>query len=367
MKKSSLFLLVCLVLFVSCKDKKNQNDIRVACNLTMTGDFSIYGESVQKGLVMAMDDLKDTETYKDVKVTFDFQDNTSDSKNAVTVYKRQEMKGYDVYVSGITQQSAAIIPLQQKTTHPHFIWAFAPVLFTQEDNLFRTWVDYPQEATRFVEYLNSHPEYKRIACLYPNIESAQFLYNQLFIPNLPENRELIINEPFDVTMTNFKDIAAKLRSVNPDAVFINGMDMHIPNIIKELSVNGLNKKGNLVFTFDLMDAVPLTAPELLEGLVANIPASELEYSDARKEWNTRFIEKYGTRPNYTNAYAYDLGLILYDAARKYANHEAPTIKDALLSTSIPGLTGQLEFTPEGLLKGEYITCQYNNGKFEPAK
>lgn len=365
MKKFQLLFLVCLGLVISCTGRKGGNELRVACNLTMTGDFSIYGESVQKGLLMAADDLKDSETYKNVRVTFDFQDNMSDSKNAVTVYKRQEMKGYDIYVSGITQQSAAIIPLQQKTTHPHFIWAFAPVLFTQEDNLFRTWVDYPQEAICFVEYLKSHPEYKRIACLYPNIESAQFLYNQLFIPNIPEDRELVINEPFDVTMTNFKDVAAKLRRNNPDAIFINGMDMHIPNIIKELSINGMNKNGNLVFTFDLMDAVPLTAPELLEGLVANIPASELEYSEARNEWNARFNKKYGTTPNYTNAYAYDLGLILYDAARRCANDETLTIKEALLSTSIPGLTGQLEFTPEGLLKGEYITSRYTNGRFEP--
>lgn len=365
MKKLQFLFLICLGLVISCTSRKGGNELRVACNLTMTGDFSIYGESVQKGLLMAADDLKDSDKYKDVKVTFDFQDNMSDSKNAVTVYKRQEMKGYDVYVSGITQQSAAIIPMQQKTVHPHFIWAFAPVLFTQEDNLFRTWVDYPQEATCFVEYLKSHPEYKRIACLYPNIESAQFLYNQLFIPNIPEDRELVINEPFDVTMTNFKDVAAKLRRVNPDAIFINGMDMHIPNIIKELSVNGMNKNGNLVFTFDLMDAVPLTAPELLEGLVANIPASELEYSEERSEWNARFNEKYGTTPNYTHAYAYDLGLILYDAAKRCASDETLTIKEALLSTSIPGLTGQLEFTPEGLLKGNYITSRYTNGKFEP--
>ena len=367
MKKLSVLLLVFLSLLVSCKKNKNTNELRVACNLTMTGDFSLYGESIQKGLLMAADDLKDSSAFKGIKVKYDFQDNMSDTKNAVTVYKRQEMAGYDVYVSGITPQSAAIIPMQQKTTRPHFIWAFAPVLFTQEDNLFRTWVDYPQEATCFVEYLKQHPEFKRVACLYPNIESAQTLYNQLFIPNIPGDRELVINEPFDVSMTNFKDVALKIRQAKPDAVFINGMDMHIPNIIKELTTNGMNHTGNLVFTFDLMDAIPLTAPELLEGLVANIPASELEYSDTRKEWNARFIEKYGTTPNYTHAYAYDLGLILYDAARKCSADKNLSLKEALLSTDISGITGQLEFSPEGLLKGKYITSMYKNGKFEPVE
>ena len=367
MKKSVLLLLSCVVIFYSCDGNKSKNELRVACNMTMTGDFSLYGESVQKGLTMAAEDLKDSEQFKGVNVVFDFQDNMSDSKNAVTVYKRQEMSGYDVYVSGITQQSAAIIPMQQKTTCPHFIWAFAPVLFTEEDNLFRTWVDYPQEATCFVNYLLAHPEFKRIVCLYPNIESAQTLFNKLFVPNIPIDRDLVLNEPFDVSMTNFKDIVLKIRRVSPDIVFINGMDMHIPNIIKELTVNGLNRRGNLVFTFDLMDAVPLTAPELLEGLVANIPASELEYSTERKEWNARFEEKYGTVPNYTNAYAYDLGLILYEAAKKCSSDKDLSVKEALLATDIPGLTGQLQFSPEGLLKGQYITSIYKNGKFEPVE
>lgn len=366
MKKYFVLFFVLSVFLQGCK-RGDQATITVACNMPMTGDFSLYGESVRKGIAMAQEELKDSMLKYDVKVVYDFMDNASDTKNAVTLCKKQEMTGFDIYMSGITPQSAAIIPMLKNEGKPHFIWGFAPVLFTKEDNLFRTWVDYPREAECFLKYLDNNPQFKRVACIYPNVESAQTLFNKLFIPNLSENVTLVYNESYDVTVTNFKDLVQKMKKEKPDVIFINGMDMHIPNIIKDMATNGMKKTGNMVFTFDLMDAVSKTPPELLEGLIANIPIAEITPSQKRKEWNNRFKEKYGSEPNYTNAYAYDLGLILYHAALKKKQNKGEDISQLLLQTNIDGITGNLSFSPEGLLIGEYVTSIYKNSEFVPLK
>lgn len=372
MKKLAVIICVLVVvlgsLFIwNSYHKSDSVDLRVACNLTITGDFGLYGESIQKGILMAQEDLNDSAIANNVKVVYDFIDNASDTKNAVTIYKRQEMTGFDIYMSGITPQSAAIIPLLKKTGKPHFIWGFAPVLFSKEDNLFRTWVDYPKEAECFLKYLEKNPQFVRVACLYPNVESAQTLFNKLFIPKLPTGTKLVYNEAYDVSVTNFKDIVLKMKKEAPDVIFINGMDMHIPNIIKDMAANGMKKDGNMVFTFDLMDAVPKTAPDLLEGLIANIPKAEITPSPKRIEWDKRFKEKYGTAPNYTNAYAYDLGTILYYVALNSKIKKETSISDLLLETDLEGVTGRLRFSPEGLLIGEYVTSIYKNSEFVPIK
>ena len=224
MKKYFIILFVLSVFLQGCK-KDNQAAITIACNMPMTGDFSLYGESVQKGIAMAQEELKDSMIKYGINIVYDFMDNASDTKNAVTIYKKQKMTGFDVYMSGITPQSAALIPMLKKEGKPHFIWGFAPVLFTKEDNLFRTWVDYPKEADCFLKYLENNPQFKRIACIYPNVESAQTLFNKLFIPKLSESVELVYNEAYDVTVTNFKDLVLKMKKVKPDVIFINGMDM----------------------------------------------------------------------------------------------------------------------------------------------
>lgn len=364
MKKYFILFFVLSFFFVNCK-KDVQSTLTVACNMPMTGDFSLYGESIQKGILLAQEDLKDSLSKYDVKIKYDFMDNASDTKNAVTICKKHEMTGFDVYVSGITPQSAAIIPMLEKAGKPHFIWGFAPVLFSKEDNLFRTWVDYPREAECFLKYLANNPQFKRVACIYPNVESAQTLFNKLFIPKLSENLSLVFNESYDVTMTNFKDLVLKMKKEKPDVIFINGMDMHIPNIIKDMVANDMKKPGNMVFTFDLMDAVPKTSPELLEGLIANIPIGEITPSARRIEWNKKFVKKYGSEPNYTNAYAYDLGMILYQVALKEKQGSKKTISELLLETNIDGITGNLRFSPEGLLIGEYVTSIYKNSEFVP--
>lgn len=364
MKKYFIILFVLSVFLQGCK-KDNQAAITIACNMPMTGDFSLYGESVQKGIAMAQEELKDSMIKYGINIVYDFMDNASDTKNAVTIYKKQKMTGFDVYMSGITPQSAALIPMLKKEGKPHFIWGFAPVLFTKEDNLFRTWVDYPKEADCFLKYLENNPQFKRIACIYPNVESAQTLFNKLFIPKLSESVELVYNEAYDVTVTNFKDLVLKMKKVKPDVIFINGMDMHIPNIIKDMAANDMKKPGNMVFTFDLMDAVSKSSPELLEGLIANIPTAEITPSQKRTEWNNKFKEKYGSAPNYTNAYAYDLGMILYHVALKIKQGKEKDVSQLLLETSFDGITGKLRFSPEGLLIGEYVTSIYKNSKFVP--
>lgn len=366
MKRKSIVICVIVAIIAALiiwKGVQNDNssDLRVACNLTITGDFGLYGESVQKGILMALQD----KTESGINVVFDFQDNHSNSKDAVTVFKKQELEGYDIYMSGITQQTAAILPSQSKSGKPHFIWSYAPLVLTENDNLFRTWVDYPQEANYFLEYLSHHPEFKKVACVYPNAESAQALFNELFIPRLPIGTEIVYNESFDVATSNFKDIILKIKTKSPDIIFVNGWDNHLPGLIKEAVLNGLKKDGNLVFTFDLMDAVPKISADLLEGLVANIPDFEVSPSQKYIEWKKRFQNLYGTTPNYTNAYAYDLANIIVSAASKQKEYPEQSLSDILLSTDMDGITGHLHFSQEGMLVGTYITSVYNNSKFVP--
>lgn len=361
-----LVLFALILMFVpSCKNKKAYDTITIACNIPITGDFALYGESVQKGIMLAIKEKNDSLKSMGINVFFDFQDNRSNSKDAVTIFKKQDMHGYDIYMSGITQQTASIMPSQSKSGKPHFIWSYVPLVLSEEDNMFRTWADYPQEAYYFIKYLQSHPQFKKIACIYPNAESAQSLFNDLFIPELPAGVSVVYNEAFDVSTSNFKDIVLKIKSRSPDIIFINGWDNHLPNLIKEMTLNGLRKEGNMVFTFDLMDAVPKISSDLMQGLIANIPDFEISPSSEYKEWKERFFAEYGIHANYTNAYAYDLTSILIAAAQKIKASPNLSLAEAILSTDMYGVTGHLQFSPDGMLKGRYITSIYNNSEFIP--
>ena len=55
--KKNLVVLLTLGMLCGCQEKKDDNVVRIACNLPMTGDCAIYGESVKNGYEMALSDL----------------------------------------------------------------------------------------------------------------------------------------------------------------------------------------------------------------------------------------------------------------------------------------------------------------------
>jgi branched-chain amino acid transport system substrate-binding protein len=347
---------------------KKAISIDVAVNMPMTGDLSIYGESVRDGINLAMDELKDSLNLYDIAIYYDMQDNASSAKNTVSIFKSQSIKGYDVYVSGITNQTLAILEDVKKEKKPHFIWSFYPLILKENENVFRTWVDYPKEAEYWKKYLeNQKPEAKRIACLYLDAVSIQELYNTLFVPSIKGNYEVVFSESFDIATKDFKNLVAKLKQSKPDVIFINGWENHLTQIIKEAINQGVKQDGNMVFTFDLLDAIKHLTTEQLNGLVANIPLYEIETTALKTDWKERFKTKYNKEANYTNAYAYDYAMIMFEIAKKYAQSGDGEfdINKYIYDIAQVGITGNVSFSENGDLIGVYKTCKYENGRFIP--
>jgi branched-chain amino acid transport system substrate-binding protein len=350
------------------ENSKKATSIHVAVNMPMTGDLSIYGESVRDGINLAMDELKDSLDLYDIAISYDMQDNAGSAKNTVSIFKSQSIKGYDVYVSGITNQTLSILEDIKKVKKPHFIWSFYPLILKENENIFRTWVDYPKEAEYWKKYLKTQkPEAKRIACLYLDVVSIQELYNTLFIPSIKGDYEVVFSESFDIGTKDFKNLVAKLKQTRPDVIFINGWENHLTQIVREAINQGLKQDGNMVFTFDLLDAVKHLTEEQLNGLIANIPLYEIESAELKTDWKARFKTKYNKEANYTNAYAYDYATIMFEIAKKYAQSGDSEfdINRYIGNIDQTGITGNLSFSKSGDLIGVYKTCKYENGQFVP--
>jgi branched-chain amino acid transport system substrate-binding protein len=349
---------------------KKAISIDVAVNMPMTGDLSIYGESVRDGIKLAMDELKDSLDLYDIAINYDMQDNAGNAKNAVAIYKSQQLRGFDVYVSGITGQTAALLEDVKKTGKPHFIWSFYPLVLQKNQNIFRTWFEYYKQAYYFEQYLKRYkPEAKRIALLYVDVASTQELYNTLLIPNLKEKYKIVLDETYDMGTKDFKNIVAKAKQSKFDVIFVCGFKNHLIQLAKEFNYNGMKQDDNILFSFDIVDAVNDVGSDALNGYLGNIPVYEIENTDIKAQWKERFKAKYNKEANYTNAYAYDFAKIMFEIAKKYANsgEKAFDINQYIYDMELTGVTGNLKFASNGDLIGLCEICKYENGKFIPLK
>lgn len=358
-----LVLVAILFLFFGTKSlKENENtNVKIACNLPMTGDIAIYGESIRNGYSLAIEDLADLLKIHDIKLAIDYQDNHGVPRDAYSIMQKHLMDRFDIYISGVTQQTLAIKDKIDATKLPHVIWSFYPLVLSPNENLFRTWVNH--EPYMFKDYLKKKESAKKIACVYLNAASGQELFNGIFIPLVKDDYEIVYNESFDIDNANFKDIVLKIKDKEPDVIFVNGFKNHIVQIAKEFNINEVKKDGNIVFTFDLLDAIPELSQDILEGFVTIIPKYVISKNEKQIMWDNKYRNRFKREPTYTDAYAYDCLTMICHAIKSTKTNQEISLLDALRQINVDGITGRLSFEPNGQLKSNSAVCVMRSGEF----
>jgi branched-chain amino acid transport system substrate-binding protein len=364
-------LIAATFMFSGCKGKSGKQDVttvKIAVNMPMTGNLALYGESVRNGYSLAMEDLKDSLERYSINLSFDYQDNHGQSKDAITILQKHQLSGFDIYVSGLTQQTLAVKDKVESTKLPHIIWSFYPLILSEQEHLFRTYVDLPNEPNMFYEYLKQKAGTKKVACVYINDASAQELFNDMFIPSIKnDGYELVFNESFEFENTNYRDLVLKIKRSNPDIIFVNGFKNHLIQLAKEFNNNGMKKDRNIVFSFDIIDALTDSDPKLLEGYMANIPDYVTSNTKTKREWQNHYSEKFNRMPNFTDAFAYDCIMMIFSAIKIQKEEISLTLQEALHKVQTYGLTGPLAFEKNGNLFSPSTMCVVENGNLISVK
>jgi len=370
LKQIALLLTVTVSLFLlGCNQasKNSTNELLVACNLPLTGDLAVYGVSVRDGVNFALSDLKENKQLDSVQLKFDFQDNQGLAKSAVSIFQSHQLKNPNIYLSGVSPQTMAIIDQISSQGMPHFAWVYAADICKNYNNTFRTWLNFNSEAEHYIEYAKKVKP-TRVAIFYVNIEVCQYEFDSLVAPAL---RSMGINdiliEAYDIQNSDFKNLAAKTKNFKPDMILLNGFKGHMIQLVKDFRSYNLISNGNTMCSYDLLDAASELSNEQLEGLRYTVPYFVM-YQDAPKvkEWREKFKQKFNREALYTDAYAYDMTFAIYYAGKKLTS---PYTKDAitkeLLSVEFDGITGRFKFTDKGDLILSLTTAYYKDGKLIP--
>lgn len=362
-KLSFLFLGIVALVFAGCCQSTKTNEIRVACNFPMSGDISFYGQYLQDGISLAMEELKDSLKKQSIVIDYKYEDNHSTTKDAVTAFNKHKLNGFDVYASCCTAQSMAIQNLVEQTGKPHFIWSFYPLTLQPDDNIFRVWIDMAYEGDCFVRYIEQKKP-QTIAFVYQNLSSTNEQFNKRIGPAVEKmGVKVIYNNSYDTEKKDFKDIITKLTTLKADMIILYGFQNQLTEIIKGLNAYGLKKEGNILCSFDFLDVQNILDEQLLDGIVTNIPRFIIDDNDRIVKWRKDFEAKYNRKPLFTDAYAYDFAYILYDAIKDMKKNPDQTLNESLAKVNRDGVSGPLAFDPTGQIKNNVVTCIYKDGEY----
>jgi branched-chain amino acid transport system substrate-binding protein len=317
--------------------------------------------------MLALHELEGARTNRS-HLQFDWQDNRGEPAVAATVMQKQYLSPPDIYVSGLKPQTMAIKPQIDAKGTPHFVWIFDASINQGTENNFRALVSYKIEPPVYLRYAR-HRQAKRVAIIYVYLPHAHEEFTQWVMPGLRQaGVSNILAEPYDLGVRDYKTIAVKVRDFGPDLIILNGFQHTLVGIIRAFRPLGLITDGNTIGTYDMIDTAEVLGKDENEGIRVVAPTFLTRPSKTFEDWKQRFKRRYGRDPFYAHAFAYDMAVVIDDAARRLSlpATSQPWTK-AIRETKVPGVTGTLSFDKDGDLQIPLEIGVFRDGKLAPDK
>jgi branched-chain amino acid transport system substrate-binding protein len=206
------------------------------------------------------------------------------------------------------------------------------------------------EVQALVPYLAKERKFMRIAIVYVEDPLGEACLNEIK-ENAPKNgMELVGAFSVPSTSRQFAPIAAKVREVKPDVVFVAYYGQTMVQLIKQLRDAGVDTPFTSYSAFDDPDLKALPAAE---GSI---------YSSQKMDWaskdpiTSRFVadfkKKYGKDPTFYNANYYNAvwvtGKAMASLEKKGQPITGETVRNEILALkAFDAVGGKMEFQPDG--------------------
>lgn len=330
--------------------------LHIACNLPLTGELATYGAAIQEGAMMAVDEMK-----LQGRLSFDWQDNASTTRQAAEIAARQLGQKPDIYVSGLRPQYMTTHDIVMKSAIPHFPWIFDMHIRPAGERNFRTWVNFKAESPLFLRFA-AERKAARVGVIYVQLPHTEEQYAGTIIPGLKAQGAEVLVEPYDMNKMDFRDIAVRMARFKPEALILSGFQANFVGLIKALRQLNLIGANNTAATYDLVDALPLLSPDETEGISISAMRIMLRPTPRYEEWKKRFLARFNREPLYTHVGAYEMVELIAKATEAQKNMNSAELTRALQETRVESISGALSFDPEGDVATPIELGVVQNGK-----
>ena len=345
---------------------KDNDKVLISANFPLTGAVAVYGNSFKNGLLLSYNDNKEKIKYP---VEFDWGDNQFSAMDTVSVMQRQLFKNPTIYTSALKPQTNAVDKKIAEAGIPHFVWIpDRKINLDGMTNEFRTWVNLQNEADMFVDYI-SKLKANRVVIFHTETPTSHEIYKHYIPQQLKKyNKDVeILLLEFPVSdVADLRTLVQKASQFNPEAIIINGFIQQMTSVVQLLKSYQVLDNNRILASFDILDALDMIDNKVSDGLVVVAPQYMVKPTEQELQWAKKYRSVYNIEPNYHAAFAYDMGLVIWDAINKLGTKA--TNKewiDTLKKTDIQGITGHITFDDMGDIQTKMYLSTIKNGKIVP--
>ena len=376
-----VFLVASAPLFGEGQGEQQAEDdgkIHIALTAPITGNYAEYGKNFERSVKLAFDEINanggelidltedDSGGVLGKELVLHVGDSKGDPKEATNLAEKftsnprivAEIGGFTSTCCMAAQpvyDRAGMVQLSPTSSHTNFApgseWSFG-IVGTQavEQRFMGEWTH---------EQLN----FDDMAILHINndwgMNTAE--YFQKYFEE--EGGDVVGVEKYFEGEEEFTSVLSKLREQDPDALYVAAMYNDGARIARQVEKLG--------WDVELAGPSSLYSQKLLEiggdavnGMYTNVSFFTEDPDPRVQRYVSEFEDRYGLKPNFHAALAYDAAYLLAQAIKEAGTTDRAAIRDALADTEdFPALTGNITFSEHGDAVKSYKKVKVESGSF----
>ena len=365
-----LALAVLVISMSGCGNKKPANGaVSIGAILPLTGEAAKYGASSKNGIDLAVDEINKAGGVRGSKLSVIFEDDQGVPAKGVSGFQKLATVDKVPAVIGAmaSSETLAIAPMANKSRVVLLSpMSSNPSITKSGDYVFRNCISDLTEGSEMAKYASGKLHVKKAAILYINNDYGVGL-RDVFRKNLVKlGGQVVASEGFAQAATDFRSQLAKIKALNPDAVYVVGYNEMI-QIFKQAKQLGLRTQ--------FLSTIMLNDPGLVkqtggasDGAILTAWAYDPQSKDrAMQSFVSAFKNRYGAEPDVFAAQAYDAAKLIAKAISD-SGAGAEDIKKGLYGIkNYPGASGTTSFDSNGDVSKPLRFLRVSNGTFIAAK
>ena len=350
MKKFSVKALLALfvllsagMMFIGCS-KETSDSIKIGGIFPLSGPVAVYGTECRNGIQLAIDEINAAGGINGKMIVLIGEDDEGNPEKSVNAYKKLVTKDKcKIIIGSLTSGcTAAISSLAQAQK----VLLLAPAATQTDitdagDFVFRACFIDPFQGTVGGKFAYDSLGATKAAVLYDvGNDYSIGLYENFKKSFEAAGGEIVSAESYSTGDMDFNAQLTKIKTTNPDVVYLPDYYGTVALIAKQLRAQGINTP---IVGADGWDGIVDNAgDEVLNGFYSNHYAADS--TDGKVvEFVSSYEAKYGSTPVSFAALGYDCVYLLKDAMSKSGSFDSVVLKGTLMETDGSYVTGNLKF------------------------
>jgi branched-chain amino acid transport system substrate-binding protein len=343
-------------------------NVKFGVFLSMTGNNATFGEGTLAGMQLAADEINAKGGVLGKKIKLIVEDDEGKSDKAASAGQKLITQDNVLVVLGdvASTNSLAVAPICQEKSVPMISPSSTNVRVTQQgDMIFRVCFIDDFQGYVMARYASENLKAKRAALMVDNGSDYSTGLAAAFEKTFKEKGgEIVARESFTDKDTDFASVLTKIKTSNPDVIFLPAYYNAAGLVSTQARQQGLD--------VPILGGDGWESPELirlggksLEGCAFSTHFNVNTESGNVAEFAKKFKAKTGDLPDGLSALGYDDVMMVADAITRAGKFNRFAIRDALASTKdFEGVTGKITINKDRNADKPATIMQIKDGKLE---